>query len=158
MFKYISEILGKFSMAQRITALLLLLLTITIITLTPKVIDATTQDCGELTEKVNRQQKEITSLNDDVDTLRFQLRKNSKECTDEIIKREKEIMEEIDRLKNSLRGMSSQNRIESRIYSEDTVVMSQPRIIEDPRPDMMMDGLNKIQRKLQKDIDTRGGK
>jgi len=70
MFKYISEILGKFSMGQRIIALLLLLLTITIISITPSILDAFTQDNTELSEKIEKQSSEIKTLNIEIDTKR----------------------------------------------------------------------------------------
>lgn len=159
MFKYISDILGKFSMGQRIVALLLLLLTITIITISPNLIDALTQDNTELDVKIERQKNEIDFLQKEVDTLKVTIRNNSRECTDEIIKREKEIMEEIEILRNRIRSMGSYHRESNpiKIYDgHDTIVtLPSPVIMEDPRPEMMMDGLKNIQRKIQIDLDKR---
>lgn len=156
MFKYISEILGKFSMGQRIVALLLLLLTITIITISPNLIDALTQDNTELDMKIERQKSEIITLTNEVDTLKNQIRKNARDCTNEIIEREKEIMKEIDDLRASIQGMSVKSSQSLKIYDpNDTNYIPSPVMIEDPRPEMMMDGLKNIQRKIQIDLDKR---
>jgi cell division protein FtsB len=159
MFKYISEILSQFSITQRILALLIVLSSIVIITVGPSLIDANTQDCEDLSDKIKRQDTEIITLTQDVDNLKQQIRKNSQECTDEIIKREKEIMEEIEILRNRIRSMGSYHRESNpiKIYDgHDTIVtLPSPVIIEDPRPEMMMDGLKNIQRKIQIDLDKR---
>ena len=159
MFKYISEILSQFSMTQRIMALLIVLSSIIIITISPNLIDALTQDNTELDVKIERQKNEIDFLQKEVDTLKVTIRNNSRECTDEIIKREKEIMEEIEILRNRIRSMGSYHRESNpiKIYDgHDTIVtLPSPVIMEDPRPEMMMDGLKNIQRKIQIDLDKR---
>lgn len=159
MFKYISEILSQFSMTQRIMALLIVLSSIIIITISPNLIDALTQDNTELDVKIERQKNEIDFLQKEVDTLKVTIRNNSRECTDEIIKREKEIMEEIEILRNRIRSMGSYHRESNpiKIYDgHDTIVtLPSPVMMEDPRPEMMMDGLKNIQRKIQIDLDKR---
>lgn len=62
MFKYVSDILSHFTSGQKITALILLLLTIIVLTLTPTVIKQLSDDCENL---VN----ENTILNEQVDNL-----------------------------------------------------------------------------------------
>jgi len=152
MFKYISEILSQFSMTQRIMALLIVLSSIIIITIAPKLIDATTQDCVELSDKIKRQKADIVILNEDVESLKQQIRKNSQECTDEILRREKEIMEEIDNLRNSIER-NTQRRNLTKI--QDTISNERIITIEDDRPKMMMDGLKKIKRNIEIDMDNR---
>ena len=64
MFKYISEILSKLSMGQRLLALVFLLLSITFISVGPKIVNAFTQDNEELKTKVELQRSEIIELPD----------------------------------------------------------------------------------------------
>jgi len=162
MFKYISEILGKFSMGQRIIALLLLLLTITIISITPSILDAFTQDNTELSEKIEKQSSEIKTLNIEIDTLNSKIIRNARQCTDDILEREQQIMAEIDRLRNQIENtpvvMSSQMNLYN--VNDSNVVTRQPAAvtIEDPRPKLMMDGLKKIKNGIVEDMKNRSGK
>jgi len=133
-------------------ALLIVLSSIIIITIAPKLIDATTQDCVELSDKIKRQKADIVILNEDVESLKQQIRKNSQECTDEILRREKEIMEEIDNLRNSIER-NTQRRNLTKI--QDTISNERIITIEDDRPKMMMDGLKKIKRNIEIDMDNR---
>lgn len=100
-FKYISEILAKFSPTQRILALLMLLLTITVIIVTPIVVNAVTtyEECDT---KMGRLEKRITALETENDTLIIRIRKNQKECTNAIIQREDEFMALLDDLKRDI--------------------------------------------------------
>lgn len=93
MFKYISEILKSFSPAQRIMALLLLLFSIVIITLGPSLIDAKTDTCDELKLRIKSQEEQIVELNTRVDELNRQLLSGQKECTDNLIAKQREIMD-----------------------------------------------------------------
>ena len=62
MFKYISQILSQFTKTQRVIALLMLLTSITIITIGPKLIDSITLDRKELEEKITKQKTRIKYL------------------------------------------------------------------------------------------------
>jgi hypothetical protein len=62
MFKYISNILSQFTPAQRILALLILVLSVIIITLGPSLIDAITLDRTELTKDLNNKETRINFL------------------------------------------------------------------------------------------------
>lgn len=115
-FKYISEILSKFSPAQRILALLLLLLTITIISVTPIIVNAVTTTDTECDAKTGRLGKRIEALESENDTLITQIRRNRTECTDAIARREDEFMALLDTLKRDIVKESSRPqriRIES---------------------------------------------
>lgn len=101
-FKYISEILSKFSPAQRILALLLLLLTITIISVTPVITDALSTTDQECDAKTGRLEKRIEALESENDTLITQIRRNRTECTDAIARREDEFMGLLDDLKRDI--------------------------------------------------------
>lgn len=156
MFNNISEIISKFTQPQRIIALLLVLLSIVVITLGPSLIDNNTKDCGDLEVIVNSQKERIIKNNDEigvlmgkVSDLQRQVIDNQQECTDNIVNREKEIYNQIELLKRQMRGLKS-NQI---ILDTVSVEMSQPMIIDNV--DVMMDGLNKIQRGIQQDINNK---
>ena len=145
MFKYISEIIGKFSITQRITALVVLLIAITTITLGPSILDAVSQDNEELNLKVERQRRQLTFLSNEVDSLTFIIRKNQRDCTNQIIEREEEIYAQLDRLERELR---SRNRKLSMITS-DTIVDSRPVRVIDNSMDDMMNGIKKIKKDIK---------
>lgn len=93
MFNYISEILKNFTSAQRILALLILVCTIVIITLGPSFIDSNTNNCGELLIRVKSQEEQIVQLNTRVNELNTQLLNSQKECTDNLVAKQKEIID-----------------------------------------------------------------
>lgn len=145
MFKYISEIIGKFSMTQRITALVVLLIAITTITLGPSILDAVSQDNEELNLKVERQRRQLILLSNEVDSLTFVIRKNQRDCTNQIIEREEEIYAQLDRLERELR---SRNRNLNMIKS-DTIVASMKVRVVDNSMDDMMNGIKKIKKDIK---------
>jgi hypothetical protein len=99
MFKYISEILSQFSKTQRVMALLMVLTTITIISIGPSLIDSITEDKEELELKITKQTERITSLENHIDTLDFQIRESQKSCTQEIYARENEFIQMLDEIR-----------------------------------------------------------
>ena len=99
MFKYISEILSQFSKTQRVMALLMVLTTITIITIGPSLIDSVTTDRTELELKITKQTERITSLENHIDTLDWQIRESQKSCTQEIYARENEFIQMLDEIR-----------------------------------------------------------
>lgn len=145
MFKYISEIIGKFSMTQRITALVVLLITITTITLGPSILDAVSQDNEELNLKVERQRRQLILLSNEVDSLTFVIRKNQRDCTNQIIEREEEIYAQLDRLERELR---SRNRNLNMIQSDTIVASRQIRVVDNSMDDMM-NGIKKIKKDIK---------
>ena len=99
MFKYISEILSQFSKTQRVMALLMVLTTITIISIAPSLIDSITEDRTELESKITKQTERITSLENHIDTLDWQIRESQKSCTQEIWARENEFIQMLDEIR-----------------------------------------------------------
>lgn len=157
MFNYISDIISKFSQPQRIIALMLVLLSIILITLGPSVIDSNTTNCDELKTTVSNQREQINKSNEDISELIVKVRglqkqiiDNQQECTDNIIERERQIYYEIERLKRRMNSVSTQNRVVIDTISE----IPSPLIIND-NMDLMMEGLNKIQRNIQQDINRK---
>jgi TolA-binding protein len=93
MFKYISQILKSFTPGQRILALLILVVSIIMITLGPSFINSNTNTCDELTIRLKSQEQQIVELNKRVNELNTQLLTGQKECTDNLISKQKEIMD-----------------------------------------------------------------
>jgi multidrug resistance efflux pump len=117
MFKYISEILKQFTAAQKTLALLMLLLSIILMTLGPKMIDAMSIDNTEYKSKVDRQTVEITNLQMTVDSLDTKIRNGQRQCTNEIAQREAEFIAMLDELKGDMNKTST-----SRIVRKTVVV------------------------------------
>lgn len=107
MFKYISEILKQFTAAQKTLALLMLLLSIILMTLGPKMIDAMSIDNTEYKSKVDRQTVEITNLQMTVDSLDAKIRNGQRQCTNEIAQREAEFIAMLDELKGDMNKTST---------------------------------------------------
>jgi hypothetical protein len=137
MFQYISEILKQFTSAQRILALLILVLTITIITLGMEYINVMTADKQYYIDEINRLNKTIVV--------------NRKSCTDEMIAREMEIVKQIDILKGSLKRPITNEKmiIRDTIFSEAKMV--QPRTIQ-PDNSEVTKGLDNIKSKILKQV------
>lgn len=92
MFNNISDILKSFTPAQRITALLILVFTIVLISLGPSLIDRHTTDCSELEVRVKSQQTQIMELSAQVEKLNRDLISGQSECTANLIQKQQEIM------------------------------------------------------------------
>lgn len=153
MFKYISEIISQFSMSQKIIALLLVLFSIVLITLGPSLIQTITLDSGELWGTINKQKTQIQELQTEVDVLNKNIRDNQRECTNLIVEREKEILEEIARIESRIGSRKrTLNRIEIADTSERVI-----RVIEPTGDmDMMMFEINNLKNNINKDIENRG--
>lgn len=105
MFNYIEGVLKRFSARQRILVLILILCTIITVNAVPKIITAMTYDNVELTKKVQTQafineslNKDVTNLNNEVAELNKKIRDNQMDCTNMLLNREKEILEQLSRL------------------------------------------------------------
>jgi predicted RNase H-like nuclease (RuvC/YqgF family) len=92
MFKYIAAILKTISPAQRVIALSIVLLSITLISVGPKIVSSFTQDNEELKAKVELQRTEIAVLTARVNELNTQVIDNQRQCTNEIIQKERDIL------------------------------------------------------------------
>jgi hypothetical protein len=167
MFKYISEILSKFTQRQRIVALVILLISIIIISVGPKITESLTYDDKELKLRIESQNTHIIELNQRVNELNTQVINNQRECVNEIVRRETEILEiinEIDgytrKMKNETRIVNSESRNNYRIISNDTVevmgMMSPPinktTVIENKRDEKLIKMITKLKKKVSEDI------
>jgi len=135
MFSNISEILKSFSPAQRILALIILVCTIVIVTLGPSWIDSSTEDCSELETRVQSLEKQNGLLNAEIDRLNGQVLQGQRQCTDNLIQKQQEIM-------GIINGMiaTTQREVDSK---QKPTYKTEPIVIEsedpnEPRVSMMM--------------------
>lgn len=128
MFKYISEILSKLSTGQRLLGLVFLLLSITFISVGPKVIDSLTHDTEELKVKVENQRAEIQTLTQRVNELNNKILSDQMSCTNKFITREKEIMGLLSNLESLAKSENG------KIISTQTVYETNDRLkyVEEP--------------------------
>jgi hypothetical protein len=96
MFRYISQIIAQFSTPQKIIALSLILLSIVIITVAPSLID----DKSELEDEIVTKNEKIKELEINLNHKDSLIRREQKNCTNQIIEREKEFISMLDYLSN----------------------------------------------------------
>jgi hypothetical protein len=117
-------------------ALLMVLTTITIITIGPSLIDSVTTDRTELELKITKQTERITSLENHIDTLDWQIRESQKSCTQEIWARENEFIQMLDEIraeafKYKVSTRTNENIVVNRKKSngddENVMMMEMPR-------------------------------
>lgn len=168
MFKYISDILSKFTQRQRIIALIVLLISIIIISIGPKITELVTYDDTELKLRIESQNTQIIELNKRVNELNTQIIENQRKCIDDIVRRETEILnmiDEIDRytnkMKNETRVVSSESRRSYQVISNDTVqvmgMMPEPRVnkttvIENKRDEKLVKMIKNLKKKVSEDV------
>jgi hypothetical protein len=164
MFKYISEILSNFSDNQRIIALVVVLLSITTILIGPKVVQSMTYDDSEMQLKVSSQNKELIMLNERVNELTSQIITNQRECVNEIIRRESEILEMINEIDSRARKMKNETKVINRniptvidTLHDDSInlMMKSPQqttIIENKRDEQLIKMIKNLKDKVSDDI------
>lgn len=103
MFKYIADIIKQFTPQQRILALLMLLLAITIISVTPTITEAIAKDPIEYKKQIKAMDKRINYLELTIDTLDLEIRTNQRHCTNEIANRELEFNKMLDEILSDVR-------------------------------------------------------
>ena len=93
MFKYISEIIGRFTHRQRILALVIVLFSIILITLGQPLIKK--NDCKDVYVELDNQRQELLRLNNELVNVQV-------EANNERIKREKEIAQILELIKSDV--------------------------------------------------------
>lgn len=170
MLKYIKDILNTITPGQRLFALVFLLCAITLMTVGPKLVDTLTMDNDELLIKVNRQKVEIIDLNTRVGELTQQVIENQRSCTNELVQKEREILDIITSIENeAVRNNNMLVRVErpelrpnrlERISNPNDTVRVAYSIIEEPQPitEIRTDNtktiasLRKLKNKISSDI------
>ncbi len=157
MFKYISDILSKFTQTQRVIALIILLSSIIIISIGPKVIELITYNNEELEIKVESQRKLISELSQNVNDLNETVIKNQKECTNKILQRENEILLIINEIENYVKKPENTivyktNEIyEDTLYSGSLRMQSRETIIQPQKDEKLIKLIEKLKTNCKKD-------
>lgn len=158
MFKYIKEILSQISPTQRLFALIIILFSISLILVGPKIVESLTHSDEEFVAITNRQREQIIELNSELSKLNLEMIKNKTECTNLIIEREKEILEMIEDLQRGLmftrRSMVSEPTGGNGSNQDSIPKQRQIKQIDDDRVPILMEGLDRIKTKLKKDLQT----
>ena len=166
MVQYFSEILKTFSIAQRIWALIILCISVFFITFGSKIIDVIKPDPTQQILVVERQKKEIISLNTQLDTLSFRVNElgqevidGQSECSHKRIQREKEIITQIDELQNMLKGgLRQKERMvrrdrgmgsSSSPKNDSIIVESMVRPINDDKTEIIISALHELKNKIK---------
>jgi hypothetical protein len=124
MFKHIADIISKISIKQRLTALGIVLISVVVISVAPKLISGLTQDNEELQLKVENQRNMIVTLSSNINQLNDQIIENQITCTDRFIKRESEILEMLTRIQmEAKRGYGKKIAVASRGASPDGAII-----------------------------------
>jgi hypothetical protein len=113
MIKYVTNILKLLTPAQRILGLFMLLLTITLIGIGPQIITALSSDCKTLEVRVNTQDSIILKLNKRVGELSNEIIDNQTECTDKLLKKQKEIFYYVDSIIREAESVTKTIKIKS---------------------------------------------
>lgn len=113
----------------------MLLLSIIIISIAPSIISSVTLDRDELNSEIKRQDSKIKDLKIHVDSLEYKIRKSGMECTNQIVLREEEFLEMLERLKCDLRD---HNNIEDRIVKLNTTTGRKMYTVGDSSVSMMI--------------------
>lgn len=113
---------------QKFQSLVVLLLSISIIILTPTVLDTFSTNeneykkLAERCEKRNIEQyKLITTFQDEIDNLNIRLQKQSSDCTNKIIQRDSYWTEQIKYIRSMVSKLERNDRI---IYGSDTLLVN----------------------------------
>jgi hypothetical protein len=157
MFKYIREILTTFTPKQRILALLLLLTSICIITIGPKVIQTLSHDDTTIYNRLDIQKKLIQTQSIEINALHDSIILNQRSCTNRVMEREMEIIAMIENLENSINNQQPQLVRNERRTSpsngmvDSIVIARSERPVEqiDTKTPQLMDGLKSIKRKIK---------
>lgn len=119
--KYIAEILEKISSTQRITALTILLLTLTVIYLGPKLIQSLSLSREGYEERIIELEDRISVLGSEVRESSEDIREERMRCTSLILEREQEFILQLDRLMDLVLISRESKRFSNKMYSPRTV-------------------------------------
>lgn len=102
MFKYIGDILKQFTSTQRLIALLILLISITIIMVGPKLVESFKTDKKDYEQLVVSLRNRNTTLTTENEDLSNQILVNRRECRIKLVEKENEIIEVLSKIENNL--------------------------------------------------------
>jgi hypothetical protein len=155
MMQYFKDILITFSKTQRIWALIILCVSVFFITFGSDIIKSLKPDPTQQNLVVQRQKKEIISLNTQLDSLTLKVGyltqeviNGQSECSNKRIQREKEIITQIDELQNMLRG-SIRPKAMVKEPEDDGLVRDEVKVIDDDKTEIVISALNQLKNKIK---------
>lgn len=160
MFKYLSDILSKFSPQQRLLALVILLSSILLITFGGKIIDSFNSGTKPLQRQITRLKSENTELSNQLDTLRGVVLANELQCSEDILEVRRKILDDLGILE---RNVMNQMRLKENtshmmgkrmeIGTGDTMVASSPiiRLPDTETEKMMLKGIRDLKERIKTD-------
>ena len=161
MFQYVSEIVSKFTQKQRILALCLVLLSITLVFLGPDLINKFGGDVNQLNTKLREKDREIDSLNAKILLINHSMVDNEQNCTNRLIQREREIMAQLDTFEKTLKKEKTVLMAPQLSYitnsGESNNISSPPpasQSVELVDHSFVTNGLKDIKQKIQNHINT----
>lgn len=148
MFKYISEILSKFSQQQRILALVILLVAIFLMTFGNRIIDEVSQTDESLKKEIGILKRNNVRLLNQNDTLQSMIVDNQIQCSEDIAEVRRTVLEDLGILEKNLM-LTRNNTSEPQYYTtthleyephieKDVEVVERMMVSETPEPVMMM--------------------
>jgi len=148
MFKYISEILSKFSQQQRILALVILLVAIFLMTFGNRIIDEVSQTDESLKKEIGVLKRNNVRLLNQNDTLQSMIVDNQIQCSEDIAEVRRTVLEDLGILEKNLM-LTRNNTSEPQYYTtthleyephieKDVEVVERMMVSETPEPVMMM--------------------
>lgn len=160
MFDNFSSIIVTITKKHRILALFLLLLTIIIITLGPKLIEMINHDDNALNQRIDLQKESIKKLNVEIIKLNEEILQSQLSCTDRIVEREKEIldkilvMEKIVSTSNRLKNVERVSMMRVRRDDDSTIVKSyiEPEVDNNEENVDLLKQIRNLKKDLSKDI------
>jgi hypothetical protein len=151
----VPNILNKFSKTQRITALILLLITIIAISLGPSIIKGVAPDTKDLHNQIKEQRVEIDSLHhalidqgDRIVDLNKKIVFNQQECTNSLAQREQEILQMIADLKKGFAPRTLQTEYYD--TNDSGLVMMYMEVLPDPGREATYNALDALEKKVKK--------
>jgi len=151
----VPNILNKFSRKQRIIALVLLLITITVISLGPSIVKGFAPDNKELQVQIKEQRAEIDSLHhalidqgDRIVDLNKKIVFNQQECTNSLAQREQEILQMITDLKKGFAPRTLQTEYYD--TNDSGLVMMYMEVLPDPGRESTYNALDALEKKVKK--------
>ena len=155
MIQYFSEILKTFSRAQRIWALIILCISVFLLTFGSNIIDAIKPDPTQQILVVQRQKKEIISLNTQMDTLTLivgnltqEVIDGQSECSHKRIQREKEIITQIDEVMNMVKSVNKPHQMVIQ-PKNDSVIRVKSIPIQIDNTDIVISALSNLKNKIK---------
>jgi len=155
MMQYFKDILITFSKTQRIWALIILCVSVFFITFGSDIIKSLKPDPTQQNLVVQRQKKEIISLNTQLDSLTLKVGyltqeviNGQSECSNKRIQREKEIITQIDELQNMLRG-SIRPKAMVKEPEDDGLARDEVKVIDDDKTEIVISALNQLKNKIK---------